>query len=408
MRALRTWAPWLMSAIFAAGVAYSSDPEISRSDLFRRYFTASGANLTLANDGDLTVERIVFDSSTTSITGAITSAQDNNFIYFTGAQLRSTLGFYTDATYSSIIASGSNAFAVITNGARIDFGAGASDYASSDGTTVTFAGPLTATGALTATGSSGDISLGGGDLASTLATQTFNITSATNDATTSTTVAAITIAPTVDLTAGDLVLEVNNSAGASLFTIDEQGNVVLDGTSIVGSFTTATFTIYSSTNAATVSSTVAPITLQPIIAAEAGSDLLVEVNNSVGTAMFAINANPGVVINGAAGTAGQVLRSGGASAATAWGSGLGARTDVQNLTIGAAGATFGCAVATATVTCSVGQHVEITPQQDDAAWDTGQLMAFCESTDVVKVSFCGGSSADPANTNDYFIDVTTP
>jgi len=38
--------------------------------------------------------------------------------------------------------SGTNAFGVGTNGARVDFGAGANDYASSDGTTVTFAGPV--------------------------------------------------------------------------------------------------------------------------------------------------------------------------------------------------------------------------------------------------------------------------
>jgi len=45
--------------------------------------------------------------------------------------------------YTSGQASGANAYGVTTNGARIDFGAGASDYASSDGTTVTFAGPVT-------------------------------------------------------------------------------------------------------------------------------------------------------------------------------------------------------------------------------------------------------------------------
>jgi len=39
-------------------------------------------------------------------------------------------------------ASGSNAYAVSTNGARYDFGAGANDYCSSNGTTVTFAGAV--------------------------------------------------------------------------------------------------------------------------------------------------------------------------------------------------------------------------------------------------------------------------
>ncbi len=48
---------------------------------------------------------------------------------------------------SSTIASGNNGFAVTQNGARIDFGAGANDYATSDGTTVTHASPLAATAA---------------------------------------------------------------------------------------------------------------------------------------------------------------------------------------------------------------------------------------------------------------------
>lgn len=50
-----------------------------------------------------------------------------------------------DMTAKSITlsaATGANAVGVTTNGARIDFGAGASDHGSSDGTTVTFAGPI--------------------------------------------------------------------------------------------------------------------------------------------------------------------------------------------------------------------------------------------------------------------------
>lgn len=47
--------------------------------------------------------------------------------------------------------SGSNAFAVSTNGAFTDFGAGATDRASSDGTTVTFESPLATSSSLTAT-----------------------------------------------------------------------------------------------------------------------------------------------------------------------------------------------------------------------------------------------------------------
>lgn len=54
-------------------------------------------------------------------------------------------------SYTSTAASGASGFACATNGCRVDFGAGASDYASSDGTTVTFAGPITGTGSVIAT-----------------------------------------------------------------------------------------------------------------------------------------------------------------------------------------------------------------------------------------------------------------
>ena len=49
------------------------------------------------------------------------------------------------AKFSSEATSGNNGVEVTTNGSRIDFGAGASDYASSNGTTVTFAGPISST-----------------------------------------------------------------------------------------------------------------------------------------------------------------------------------------------------------------------------------------------------------------------
>lgn len=65
--------------------------------------------------------------------------------------------------FVSTVASGSNAFGVSTNGARIDYGAGANDYASSDGTTVAFAGPIAATSVTTAlvttTATSGNIGM---------------------------------------------------------------------------------------------------------------------------------------------------------------------------------------------------------------------------------------------------------
>ncbi len=82
-------------------------------------------------------------------------AQDNNFVYGSGWRGAYVYGEnyvvsngYMDAnTYVLARASsGNNAFAVNANGARVDFGAGASDYASSDGTTVTFAGPTSSAG----------------------------------------------------------------------------------------------------------------------------------------------------------------------------------------------------------------------------------------------------------------------
>jgi hypothetical protein len=57
----------------------------------------------------------------------------------------------TALKFISTQASGSDAFAVTTNGARVHFGAGATDYASSDGTTVAFAGPTSST-SVTSTG----------------------------------------------------------------------------------------------------------------------------------------------------------------------------------------------------------------------------------------------------------------
>lgn len=57
----------------------------------------------------------------------------------TGSDLTLT-GTSTAVKFSSTAGSGSNGFENTVNGARVDFGAGANDYASSDGTAVTFAG----------------------------------------------------------------------------------------------------------------------------------------------------------------------------------------------------------------------------------------------------------------------------
>lgn len=56
-------------------------------------------------------------------------------------------------SFTATVASGNNGLACQQNGCRVDFGAGASDYASSDGSTVTFAGPVGATSVTTSAAS---------------------------------------------------------------------------------------------------------------------------------------------------------------------------------------------------------------------------------------------------------------
>ena len=82
---------------------------------------------------------------------------------------------WTVYTIGSQKGSGSNAFQVETNGARMDFGAGASDYASSDGTTVTFAGPVKSA----ATQTRGTITLAAGTGTATVITGAVCVCSST-------------------------------------------------------------------------------------------------------------------------------------------------------------------------------------------------------------------------------------
>lgn len=77
-------------------------------------------------------------------------------IEWTGSVVAHPVAATFAAGITSTIASGSNAFGAATNGSRVDFGAGASDYASSDGTNVTFAGPVTFAGGINV-GSSGSL-----------------------------------------------------------------------------------------------------------------------------------------------------------------------------------------------------------------------------------------------------------
>lgn len=73
------------------------------------------------------------------------SLQDDGIAYYTWNQsgLYSVSGQITATNkLSSTVASGNDAYQATVNGARTHFGAGSVDYASSDGTSVSFAGPL--------------------------------------------------------------------------------------------------------------------------------------------------------------------------------------------------------------------------------------------------------------------------
>jgi hypothetical protein len=85
----------------------------------------------------------------TNANALVGSASGNSSLGLTNNRYNSA---FLSGALASSASSGANAISVETNGARIDFGAGASDYASSDGTTVTFAGPIASSSSVSATG----------------------------------------------------------------------------------------------------------------------------------------------------------------------------------------------------------------------------------------------------------------
>ncbi len=90
-------------------------------------------------------------SSTSGCVSATTQTMSGAKTFDTSVTSPSFVSSSAATGYLSNTTSGNNAFGVAVSGARIDFGAGASDHASSNGTTVTFAGPVTATTTLTTT-----------------------------------------------------------------------------------------------------------------------------------------------------------------------------------------------------------------------------------------------------------------
>lgn len=113
----------------------------------------SGANAVVMNSGAAVQFSQTANTASVRYNAATTSTD-----FWGGVRVLTTNGGgFSNAvgqTFDSRAASGVNAVTVNTNGARIDFGAGASDYASSDGTIVTFAGPIAVTGAVQASSAS--------------------------------------------------------------------------------------------------------------------------------------------------------------------------------------------------------------------------------------------------------------
>jgi hypothetical protein len=121
------------------------------------------------------------------------------------------------------------------------------------------------------------------------------ITSASSDATTTSSVAAMTFKNTVAHTANDLEFDFQKSDATSLLKIDKEGDTTVAGTmSVAGSTLALTGvganTITTGSADAATSSSVAALTIKPTVAITAG-DLLVDFQNSAGASKFAVSAS---------------------------------------------------------------------------------------------------------------------
>lgn len=182
------WLGAVLAALIVAGIAFAGTASqyggaVSRSDLFRKFFIwgnfsaatflSPTTTLELVGESQIYIPVDGVPNATPALligstpisqglgltSGAINfySANSSNVRadffwnggsilidnYINGATLNLATTVSSNVTLVDTIASGSDAFSVATNGARTHFGAGSGDYASSDGTTVTFNGPVT-------------------------------------------------------------------------------------------------------------------------------------------------------------------------------------------------------------------------------------------------------------------------
>lgn len=243
MKKLRPWFPWLLSVALCAGAAYSgptlvgggcSDCVLKAGDTMTGNLNMSEAAVVINPSGEVA---IAITGGLGGINGinwnssSVASAAQPTTYYNTGTQqLVFNIGSGTGFSQSS----GANAIALLTNGSRLDFGAGASDYASSDGTTITFATSVAATGLLTNGGTGSGLNLASIDpyVYGSLATSNVNIGTAVTSGNTDATVlgSAVNVHPDNALDATDWVFSVGNAAGASgLFAVTYAGNGILSG-----------------------------------------------------------------------------------------------------------------------------------------------------------------------------------
>lgn len=181
------WLGAVLAALIVAGIAFAGTASqyggaVSRSDLFRKFFIwgnfsaatflSPTTTLELVGESQIYIPVDGVPNATPALligstpisqglgltSGAINfySANSSNVRadffwnggsilidnYINGATLNLATTVSSNVTLVDTIASGSDAFSVATNGARVHFGTGANDYASSNGTTVTFAGPI--------------------------------------------------------------------------------------------------------------------------------------------------------------------------------------------------------------------------------------------------------------------------
>lgn len=150
-------------------------------------------------------------------------------------------------TLISNAGSGSNALTVVTNGARVDFGTGSTDYAESDGTVVSFAGAVRVVGVQYV--DSGRW-FGGG----TASTFVLNATGSSSIAGVTSSNSSMNLYPRVALDTDDLILNVLDGTPTSQFTLDNEGDLVTGAIDSTDTRTVGTITLVAGTGTATVQS----------------------------------------------------------------------------------------------------------------------------------------------------------